>query len=214
MESKSIDTKATTKMFAVGHTALGYIIGKACCRATGQNQDIPLILTLSLLPDIDLIIPGLQHRGPTHSIILALLIFTPLLITKRSIVFPYLAVLISHSLIGDYLTNGGVQLLWPLSTRWIRHSGIIRMGSTLENNIEILLLMISLGTIILTKDYIPLFKANKKNILLLIPVSSIILPMIFRFPLAIPKTLFIPHLIPLIILALIFCIYLQRTITQ
>ena len=187
-------------MFAVGHIALGYLIGKAVSKATHQNLDIPLILTLSLLPDIDFIIPGLQHRGPTHSIILALLIFAPFLITSSSKTFPYLATFTSHTLIGDYLTDGGVQLLWPLSSRWMRFSSTIRIGSAFETNLEILLFTITLGTIILTKDYVPLFQANKTNFLLLIPISTIVLPMTLRYPLPIPTTLITPHIITLTIL--------------
>jgi len=189
-------------MFAVGHTALGYIIGKAVSKATHQSPDIPLILTLSLLPDIDLIIPVLQHRGPTHSLILTLIAFAPFLITRRNKTLPYLAAFTSHTIIGDYLTDGGVQLLWPLSYRWMTYPNMIKMGSAFEANLEILLFTISLGTMILTKDYIPLLKANKTNLLLFIPIITIISPMTLRYPLAIPEILIIPHLIILTILVI------------
>ena len=66
------------------------------------------------------------------------------------------------------------------------------MGRAFEANIELILFTISLATIILTKDYIPLLKTNKTNVLLLIPITTIILPMTIRYPLAIPKTLIIP----------------------
>jgi len=56
----------------------------------------------------------------------------------------------------------------------------------------------------LTKDYIPLFKANKTNALLLIPISTIVLPMTIRYPTIISKTLIIPYLITLAILILSF----------
>ena len=70
-------------MFAVGHLALGYITGKSSLKILKSNIDIPLIFTLSILPDIDLLIPRLAHRGPTHSIITITLVSLPLLIIYR-----------------------------------------------------------------------------------------------------------------------------------
>jgi membrane-bound metal-dependent hydrolase YbcI (DUF457 family) len=103
-------------MFTVGHIALGYITGKILSKAMEQSQNIPAIWALSLLPDVDFLIPGLQHRGSTHSIIVALLIFTPLLIVRPRKTAPYFAALAAHSIIGDYITDGGVKLFWPVSS--------------------------------------------------------------------------------------------------
>jgi len=106
-------------MYLLGHVALGYFAAKTVSRITYENFSIPLIWLVSLLPDIDLLIPGLQHRGPTHSIIIALLLFTPILIIlKRGLA--YLAALATHTVIGDYFTSYGCQLLWPINTAWMK----------------------------------------------------------------------------------------------
>ena len=138
-------------MLVLGHIALGYITGKIVSKATDQNINIPVIWILSLLPDIDLLIPGLQHRGPTHSIIVALIIFTPLFIISSWKATPYFAALASHSLIGDYFT-GGAQLFWPLSLEWYEYERSMRMGSTLEVYVEFALFAVMIIILILSRD--------------------------------------------------------------
>ncbi len=137
-------------MRALGHIALGYITGKIVSNATDQSINLPVIWILSLLPDIDLLIPDLQHRGPTHSIIVALIIFTPLFITASWKAAPYFAALASHSLIGDYFT-GKTQLFWPLSLEWLEYERAIRMGSTLEPYIELALFAVMIAVLILSR---------------------------------------------------------------
>ena len=106
-------------MYLLGHVALGYFAARTVRRITHENSSIPLIWLVSLLPDVDLLISGLQHRGPTHSIIIALLLFTPILIIlKRGLA--YLAALATHTVIGDYFTSYGCQLLWPINTAWMK----------------------------------------------------------------------------------------------
>lgn len=137
-------------MLLLGHIALGYITGKIVSKATDQSINIPVIWILSLLPDIDSLIPGLQHRGPTHSIIVALIIFTPIFIIASRKAAPYFAALASHSLIGDYLT-GKTQLFWPLSLEWLEYERSMRMGSTLELSIEFALFAVMIAILILSR---------------------------------------------------------------
>ena len=70
-------------MFAVGHMALSYIVGKLSAKPLGVNLNIPLVLTLSVLPDIDLLIPMLEHGGPAHSIVLYSIIALPMILIWR-----------------------------------------------------------------------------------------------------------------------------------
>ena len=67
--------------FAVGHMALAYLLGKASAKLLKVNINIPLILFLSIIPDIDILFDFLfnsdMHRGPTHSIIVAIVVFIP-----------------------------------------------------------------------------------------------------------------------------------------
>lgn len=180
--------------------AIGYLTGKTISKATQQNQNIPLFWTMSILPDIDLLIPSLLHRGPTHSIVIASLVFAPFLILKPKQAFPYFAVLATHELIGDYFVGGGSQLLWPLSTDWIGFESYIAVGSIREIAIEIGLFILLTVALIISKDYKQLFRKDKKNIILFIPMCTILLPAMFRFPIYIPQPLIVPHIILLIMI--------------
>ena len=100
-------------MYLLGHIALGYISGKIITKITGKDFNTILIWIISVSPDLDLLIPGLVHRGASHSIISAIIFFIPIFIIYDN-AYPYLAALLSHSLIGDYFTIHGSKLLWPL----------------------------------------------------------------------------------------------------
>ena len=147
-------------MLAFGHIALGYITGKIVSKATDQSINIPAIWTLSLLPDIDLLIPYLQHRGPTHSIIVALIIFTPLFIIASWKAAPYFASLASHSLIGDYLT-GRTQLFWPLSLEWFEYERAMRLRSALELYTEFALFAVMIAILVLSRNLVHTRACNK-----------------------------------------------------
>jgi len=201
-------------MFAVGHIALGYIIGRVLNRATGESQNLPALWTMSLLPDIDLLIPGLEHRGPTHSIIIALLIFIPLLVMMPKKTAPLFAALATHSLIGDYITNGGVKLLWPISTEVMKYESTIIMGTKLETYLELAMFTMLILTLIISKDYKSLFDSDRRNILFLIPLSTIVLPIMFKYPVVIPEILIIPHLALLSLIAVSFTMALITTASK
>ena len=101
-------------MYAVGHFALGYLTGKTASKLLDLEVNIPLVFLASVFPDIDLLIPGLYHRGPLHSVIIYCFLFLPLFLLYRKKVVPYFVAVVQHLIIGDYLT-GGTQLLWPAS---------------------------------------------------------------------------------------------------
>ena len=65
-------------MFAVGHISLGYLVGNFFARILKVQFNVPLVIVLSIIPDIDIIFELLLgnpvHRGPTHSLIFAFLI--------------------------------------------------------------------------------------------------------------------------------------------
>ena len=152
-------------MFAVGHMALAYLLGKATAKLLKVQINIPLILILSVIPDIDLlydfILKTAIHRGPTHSILLATLVFIPLFIFYRQKAVPYFTALISHSLIADLLIGGEVQLLWPLSTT---RFGLHALGFPYIDNynpinitLELTLFAIALLVMLKTRDLQHLF---------------------------------------------------------
>jgi membrane-bound metal-dependent hydrolase YbcI (DUF457 family) len=64
--------------YAVGHFAVGYILAKLTSKMTKTKFNIALILTLSVIPDVDILIPYVAHRGPTHSILMAFIVFIPI----------------------------------------------------------------------------------------------------------------------------------------
>jgi membrane-bound metal-dependent hydrolase YbcI (DUF457 family) len=127
-------------MYFLGHFAIGYFIGTLISRFTKEKLNLPLIFAFSILPDIDVFIPGLVHRSITHSIVLATLLFIPVfLITRRG--FPYWGALVSHSLIGDLFQGGSFQLLWPISNAYIE-APFLRLEGVTETYLELGLFLI------------------------------------------------------------------------
>ena len=188
-------------MFAPGHIALGYFAGKMTQKATQRDLVIPALWTCHCFPT-DLLIPFLEHRGPIHSLTIAALAFSPLLITRTREAAPYFASLATHSLIGDYATNGGAVLLWPITTAIQQFRFVFMFGCRYEAYVELLLFLALIMTLIFSKDYKHLFKSGRSNSLLFIPLIAIILPTMFKYPVYIPNVLIAPHLILMALIAL------------
>jgi membrane-bound metal-dependent hydrolase YbcI (DUF457 family) len=178
-------------MYAVGHLALGYLSGKAASKTLNVHTNIPLLFLASVLPDIDIVIPGLQHRGPMHSLILFCLLFLPTFILYRKRAIPYFVSLIQHILIGDLLT-GPTQALWPIATNWYG-LGIEMTGIT-NIFIEWTLFLTSTTILFKTKDAMALFQQHPSNMILSIPVLTVLLPTLLSFPTYVSTELVIPHL--------------------
>jgi hypothetical protein len=198
-------------MYAVGHLALGYLTGKTASKILNVNINIPLIFLMSVLPDIDLLIPGLHHRGPMHSVIVFCLLFLPIfkLFKKRAI--PYFVALIQHSLIGDYLT-GETQILWPITTNWY---GLGMEITSLTNIlIEWTLFLTSTAILFKTRDAWLLFQQHPSNMILAIPVLTVLLPTLLSFPLHVPPEMIIPHLSYLTLFAFSILVDLRAIFTK
>lgn len=94
---------------------------------------------LTMLPDVDHRLPLIRHRGPTHSLLFAVLVgggfaalgnaagggldwlsVDPSTLSQLGFVVGFVAV--AAHLLGDALTPAGVPLLWPLSERRYRLS--------------------------------------------------------------------------------------------
>ena len=204
--------------FAVGHMALAYLLGKPSAKILKVNLNIPLILVLSIIPDIDILIGDLLntniHRGPTHSVIAAILVFIPIFVFYHQKAVPYFVALISHSLIGDFFIGGQIQLLWPLSTRQF---GLHELGSyyiSLYNPINVVLesTLFVIATVILfkTRDIHQFFSNKKSNLLLIIPIATVLLPTFASFPLQVPILLIPPHLFYLVLFSVSVLIVILR----
>ena len=127
-----------------GHISLGYLFGRIASRISRTKCNVWLICFFSLLPDFDLLIPGLTHRGPTHSIVFMVLVFIPTVLylgVRKA--FPYCVALATHSLIGDYFT-GGSALLWPLTDRIFGFPNSLSVFSMFGLLLELTLLLLFL----------------------------------------------------------------------
>ena len=186
-------------MFAVGHLALGYILGKTTSKSLNVGLNIPLVLIASIIPDVDMLIPSLVHRGPTHSLILIFLFFLPAFVLYRERAAPYFVAVILHSIPGDYFTSGGVQLLWPLTPYWYGNG--IKITSLTNIFIEWSLFLVFIAIMFKTKDVRVLFQHHVSNMLLSIPVLTVLLPVLLSFPISVPLELVIPHAIYLVLFA-------------
>ena len=78
-------------MFAIGHFGIGYLIGKASSRLFDVKLNLGLLFSISVLPDIDLLMfYFVNHRGPLHFIMFSLIVCLPFFIIYQQKVFPYL----------------------------------------------------------------------------------------------------------------------------
>lgn len=186
-------------MFAIGHLALGYLMGKAASKLLDVRINVPLLFLASILPDIDLIL-GLEHRGQTHSLIVYAVLFVPVYWLRGKKVVPFFVALAQHSLLGDLLTGGGVQALWPVLSE--RFGAQMQITSAVNISLEWAAFLTSMALLWKSRDVIALFQHHPFNLLLTIPVATIILPAFLSFPLAVPPALVVPHLVFLAILVL------------
>ena len=171
------------RTFAVGHLALGYITGKGTSR----------------LLHVDILIPGLRHRGPTHSLVIIFILFLMAFVLFERRAAPYFIAMVQHAIIGDYLTSEGIQLLWPVTLDWY---GIgIMLTSPINILLEWVFFLTSLALMIKAKDAWILIQSHPSNLLLSIPVFTVLLPVLLSFPFYAPLELIIPHLTYLAVFA-------------
>ncbi len=198
-------------MYAVGHFALGYLTGKIASKSLNVNINLPLLFLASVFPDIDILIPGLEHRGPLHSVVVFCFLFIPLFLLYKKKAVPYFVAVIQHLIIGDYIT-GGAQLLWPAS---INMYGLgIGIESLSNIAFELLLFSISIPVMFKTKDALSLIKHHPSNMILSIPVLTVLLPTVISFPLHVPLVLLIPHLVYLVLFSLSILMDLKSILTK
>jgi len=125
----------------LGHTAIGlcvYDIGNSNDTVRHRLISVIFVTVLANLPDIDVVVGLLLkgngnafHRGPTHSLILALLmgliaanawkLWLP--IPKINFTNCFLIIL-SHIAADFFLTSSDVSFFWPLEVNWaVGHCG-------------------------------------------------------------------------------------------
>ena len=197
--------------------ALAYLLGKASAKLLKVNLNIPLILVISVIPDIDILFNFLLksdiHRGPTHSIITAILVFIPFFVLYRQKAIPYFAALASHSLIGDFLIGGQLQLLWPLSTNEYGPCAFgfpyINIYNPINIALEFTLFAIALIVMLKTRDLFRFFRNKKLTLILTLPIFTVLLPTFVGYPLTVPILLVLPHLFYLVLFSISVLIVLR-----
>ena len=208
-------------MFAVGHMALGYLLGKSSGKLLNLTINIPLVLVLSIIPDIDLIfevIFSIQlHRGPSHSLVFAFLLFIPFFIFFKKKAVPYFLSLASHSALADFVVGGQLQLLWPISTKELGASqfifSLIRITDPINIAFELILFIVAILVMLKTRDILKFFRYDLSNLLLIIPIFTVLLPTFTSYPLQVPILLVLPHLFFLIIFIISSLIVFKKFLT-
>jgi hypothetical protein len=110
------------------------------------------------------------------------------------------------------ITGGGIQLLWPATQAWY---GLGVPITSLDNILLEWISFTAAGAVMLaTKDMQKMFKTDKHNLLLSVPLLTVLLPSLIRFPLDVPPLLLIPHLIYLGIFTIAILIFLKSTLTR
>ena len=170
--------------------AIAYLLGKGASKALHTKVNVPVLMVLAILPDIDIIFDLLTgasiHRGPTHSIAAITLVFIPLFILYRQKAVPYFLALISHPLIGDFLIGGQLTLFWPFSTAnfGLHELGFYYIGiySPINIVLETTLFLIAAAVLIKSGDWKVFFTDNTTNLVLIIPLATVLLPSTIGYP--------------------------------
>ena len=163
-------------------------------------MSIPLVWVFSLLPDLDLLIPGVRHMGPTHSIMFAFAVFLPLFMYKGKEVVPYFLGFTSHTVLGDLITNGGIWFLWPLSRRRFEVLTLYTNRPNFNTNLELALFGLFVLVFIVTRDYKEGLYSSDTKLLFLIPFTALLVPVVFGFPISVPIRLIPPHLVLMVVI--------------
>ena len=192
-------------LFAIGHFGIGYLIGKASSRLFDVKLNLGLLFSISVLPDIDLLLFSfIKHRGPLHSIFFSLVVCVPFFIIYQKKVFPYFFALLSHSLVGD-IFSGGLQLFWPFSTNWISILDLSVRGSV-SASMELIIFIATIFVIIMSKDYQKLLFNRTRRIYWLIPFGAVLMPLLSTFNnyVNLPFLLVVPSLFYLVLFSYLF----------
>lgn len=106
---------------------------------------------------------------------------------------PYFIALAQHSLVGDYIAGGGLQLLWPITTQYY---GIgINMQGLANTALEWTLFLVAMFFMLRTGDFAALFKNHNSNFILAVPIFTVLLPPFLSFPSNVPLGLMMPHIV-------------------
>jgi membrane-bound metal-dependent hydrolase YbcI (DUF457 family) len=187
------------------------LFGKSTAKLSKVNINLPLLLAASVLPDVDLLLRFLMHRGPTHSIITITVLMIPFFIAYRKQALPYYAALLSHILIGDFVT-GGVQLFWPI-THNLYGTLNLDVTSLPIAVAELVLFLVTVPVMYKLGDLQTLLKPHNRNWALIIPLGSLLGPLLSLgtdTEAAIPTLLILPSLFYIVLFTYSIILWLKN----
>jgi len=114
------------------------------------------------------------------NVIVSCPLFLPAFILFGKRATPYFVALIQPSLIGDYLTGAGIQLLWPIASYWYGLG--VEIISQTNIFTEWILFLTSIAIMLKTKDARLPFQRHPSNLTISIPVLTVLLPTFLSFP--------------------------------
>jgi len=123
---------------------------------------------------------------------MAFMAFIPIFAIYHRKAIPYFIALITHSLIGDYIVGGRIQLLWPITTQF--YGTGISIKSQTNITTEWIIFLSSIIIMLETKDASTFFQQHNSNLVLFIPTFTVLMPTFLSFPLDVPLWLIPPHL--------------------
>ena len=131
-------------MWLLGHLSLGFFSAYATSKYTGERLVIPIVWFASILPDFDeLFSKYIVHRGPGHSIVVAVVALIPIFLVFKRRGLPYFAAFASHIFIGDYLVPP-TQMFWPLTNAWYGAPQVLQLKGIVETLVEVSLFALML----------------------------------------------------------------------
>jgi hypothetical protein len=160
-------------MFFLGHMVWGYIFGRISASALKIRVNIPLLLFVAILPDLDIYLSelGITHRTVTHSLLFWLPISIVLLVVFRLSVVPYIVSIIQHIVFGDFIVNV-TPWFWP----WKSMFGLgFDLFSMVNITIETLGLILFVTYSYTNGDLRLILSKEKGTLISLLPILSLML---------------------------------------
>lgn len=168
-------------LLPIGHVSFAYLLSKIFHKSTSLN--LPLAFIFSLIPDLDILLLFSVHRGPMHSFVIYALAFIPFFIILGYDSIFYFLMIFSHILL-DLFTNP-VQLFWPMDLTWVAFG----VDVNIQVYMELFLFISAFYFFVKSKDYITIIRPCYSNILLIVPMSALMVMIVFGFPQYLPMLL-------------------------
>jgi len=161
-------------MFFQGHMVWGYLTARAMSSLSRARLVIPLVLLVSILPDVDIFLEpfGIKHLTVTHAISTWLVLFAPVFgyfgFRKT---LPYFFAVLQHSLLGDAVM-GPIPFLWPATS--VSYGLSFEMKSAMDLFLEGLGFALFLGVGYRTGDLAAMFNGDPVNAWSMLPTGAVL----------------------------------------